>query len=183
MIAFAAFSFLGTLSLSYYCLTGLDQPPPAVAADQAPVYNATAVPAEAASEDHHRDLPRLRGVRETARKHHAVDNPEQPAADERGNVLPGDSASNGKSLSQTRYTLPEVSSNAASANFATALAAGGASAAEQNATGYAAPDAFAGGVAPVPEPAAWSWIGLGAVALIAIRHAPARKLARGARRR
>lgn len=49
ILGFAAFSFLGTLSLSYYCLTGLEHRSTMISPEQAPVYDAKAAPAETSS--------------------------------------------------------------------------------------------------------------------------------------
>ncbi|MDQ6809555.1 MAG: hypothetical protein M3Z64_09070 [Verrucomicrobiota bacterium] len=170
MIWFAAFSLAGTIALSYYCLSGLEPSPQVQKVDQGPVYDAKRVPLDPApkaisSAGSH--FP-ARGAR---RQRHSESDPMERATDGERDDTPRRMNDDTNVTPGEKYSLPSTTESERGAIFGTAMAAGGAAAsAEANAAGYAAPDAFAAEVAPVPEPGAWSWIGLGAGLLIILRH-------------
>lgn len=168
MVGFAALSFTGTLSLSYYCLTGLSPSPAPTPREQTPVYEARAVPANDGEKiaaprvkhfnEGHAGIP----PRRIAHPHEEDANAILPSADPAAQVDPQDSHP---------FAFPVIRSSGLDATFQSAAAAGGVgSSSETNAAGDLAPDALAGAVMPVPEPATWNLAGLGVLLLIASRH-------------
>lgn len=174
IIAFAVMSFLGALSLSYYCLTGLDHAGASAgpATNDSPVYDARAVPRE---EDESQAPATRAGTvsvameRETAAAGDTASDPDNsekrparsPVTDARDTA-----SSKAAPALAPLYSFPELeAANRHAALMPISSLAGSAVAAQTNAAGIYAPDAEFGALAPVPEPGAWSLVGAAALAL------------------
>ena len=173
-LGFAAFSLLGTLSLSYYCLVGLPENSAAPIVDEAPVYQATAVPLDSIGADG-RTVPARQLFGQTSTK--ARPNP-RSHADGPNVATPvhapvsvvADAGQSPDPLPQSLITFPNLTRSPLPPSLPAGLPSGGTGSATQgNTAGYAEPDAFAAVVEPVPEPAAWGWLALGAALLIGWR--------------
>ena len=181
-IGFAAASLLGAFALSYYCLTGLEQPRSTVATAEPPVYEGRAVPRDDAKPQKatHSNVARLalvpRGKLQSSPAPSETESfrsiPSQPSAVARA-------AEHEPALPS--YSFPEFDSARHFADFAPMIAIAN-SAAMSNSGNYA-PDADSVVVDPVPEPGSWRVLTVVAALLCALQRSreQRRHLARAAR--
>jgi hypothetical protein len=168
MLGLAALSFSGALSLSYYCLTGLDKTAWHPTGLDTPVYDAKAVPRD----DHQEQTARRRGLNssnvEQSQKSRGEERYDATHARRTGAVSPG------RGGPQT-FSFPELDWNLRAQSFGLATSIVGPTS-QSNSSGQFAPDAAFDVVAPVPEPRLWSLAGAAAALLIVVeRLRPARR--------
>lgn len=168
MLGLAALSFCGALSLSYYCLTGLDKTAWHPTGPDTPVYDAEAVPLDehqaragrrrASDSDNLHQSQKLRGD-----DRYDSNQPRRTAA-----VPPGHAA-------RQTFSFPDVDWNLRAQSFRLASSIVGPTS-QSNSAGQFAPDAAFDVVAPVPESGLCSFAGAAAALLIVVeRLRPTRK--------
>jgi hypothetical protein len=168
MLGLAVLSFSGALSLSYYCLTGLDKTAWHPTSLDTPVYDARAVPRD----EHQEQAARRRGSNSSK-----LQQPQNSRGEERYNAgQPRRTAviSPGSGARQT-FSFPELDWNLRAQSFGLATSIVGPTS-QSNSSGQFAPNAAFGAVAPVPEPSLWNMSGAAAALLIVLeRLRPARR--------
>ena len=129
---FAALSFVGTLSLSYYCLIGLEHSPSSFPAEQMPVYEAKAVPSKLKDqptiEVTQRHLLTDESTKRRQRRRHHEEPENSPSSDPLSTPFQLTADSDGT----PPFSNLEHETFSRSADFRTAITAAGGSAARQN---------------------------------------------------
>ncbi|MFL6584373.1 MAG: hypothetical protein ACJ8KU_07625 [Chthoniobacterales bacterium] len=161
MFGIALLSFSGALSLSYYCLSGLDVAPHRPAEAEPPVYDAKAVPRDVEPVQSKRS--RTGGEQVNSAPNDRAPKPARDSFTSRKGASAGAANTSGAQ----GYDFPNLDTNLRAQNYSLATSVGRSGDSVRAAGEFAPDDAF-GEVAPVPESAGWSFIGLGCVALVTI---------------
>jgi hypothetical protein len=165
IISFAAFSLLGALAISYYCLAGLGQAGGAVpVAADTPVYNGKAVPRDDAQAQTSRPLG---GTLTTTVAHVSATEGSDLAVGENGegtHRLAGGERSARRELPSIRerdllYSFPEFDAMQHAVSLGAASALAGSVGSRSGSGEIQAPGGDFVSVAPVPESSSWSFAG------------------------
>jgi hypothetical protein len=158
MLGLAVVSFCGALSLSYYCLTGLEKTAWHPTGIDTPVYDAKAVP---------RDEHREQTVRRRGSNSSNAEQPQKSRGDQRydANQPRRTAAVSPGSGGRQTFSFPELDWNLRAQSFGLATSIVGPTS-QSNSSGQFAPDAAFDVAAPVPEPRLWSFAGAAAALLI-----------------
>jgi hypothetical protein len=168
MLGLAALSFCSALSLSYYCLTGLDKTASHPTGLDTAVYDARAVPRD-------EDQPR-RGRRGASDSSNLEQSKKLRGDDRYGSSQPRRTAAvpSGDAARQM-FSFPELDWNLRAQSFGLASSIVGPTS-QSNSAGQIAPDAEFDAVVPVPETRLWSVTGAATALLILLeRLRPARR--------